>query len=143
VRAIPGAEPPSGPPADLNPGSWNKCVLSFSYILNHSLFSSLLAAQLTVCPIFPLILCGYSLTRLQTLFNREIIATLLIPSTYIYPDRIFGMLLLTERLNPGSTSPSATLSAGTPKSPQPAVVCNFSPSYNRCLADYRPALKQI
>ncbi|KAJ7864455.1 hypothetical protein B0H14DRAFT_3443508 [Mycena olivaceomarginata] len=30
VRALPGAEPPSGPPADLNPGSWNKFNISFS-----------------------------------------------------------------------------------------------------------------
>ncbi|KAJ7746544.1 hypothetical protein B0H14DRAFT_3605776, partial [Mycena olivaceomarginata] len=27
---LPGAEPPSGPPADLNPGSWNKFNISFS-----------------------------------------------------------------------------------------------------------------
>ncbi|KAJ7348317.1 hypothetical protein DFH08DRAFT_865744 [Mycena albidolilacea] len=30
VRAIPGAEPPSGPPADLNPGSWNNCTTYYT-----------------------------------------------------------------------------------------------------------------
>ncbi|KAJ6616776.1 hypothetical protein B0H10DRAFT_2035713 [Mycena sp. CBHHK59/15] len=34
VRAIPGAAPPSGPPADLNPGSWTKFSISFSDFLH-------------------------------------------------------------------------------------------------------------
>ncbi|KAJ6579227.1 hypothetical protein DFH09DRAFT_1447572 [Mycena vulgaris] len=34
VRAIPGAAPPSGPPPDLNPGSWSKFSISFSDFLH-------------------------------------------------------------------------------------------------------------
>ncbi|KAJ7488143.1 hypothetical protein FB451DRAFT_1226557 [Mycena latifolia] len=30
VRAIPGTAPPSGPPADLNPGSWNNCTTYYT-----------------------------------------------------------------------------------------------------------------